>query len=263
MKPKATVERTGRFDVVHTRCRDCDRPLVLPTVDHETGLRFEVNEFALKWADLLVCDDCYAVIEAERLAREQQREIEDRVKAAGIPPTFRGLSFDDMDSRGEREKPVAAAWAWSDAPNNVNAGLLLWGSPGTGKTRLAATAAWRRLQVRPVTWCSVAHVIAQLQTSFTDDDRKEAVRKLTGTGALVLDDLDKVKPTEWVVSQLFVAIDRRVAAGAALLVTTNEKPSRLVERFGQPLMSRLMGYCRVLELAGRDRRLGQSSGGLV
>jgi len=98
-------------------------------------------------------------------------------------------------------------------------------------------------------------LIAQLGAAFSDAARREAIGVLTGTGALVLDDLDKIKPSEWAVTQVFAALDKRIQAGSPLLVTTNKTPTQLGEQFGEPVMSRIVGYCRVFELPGRDMRL--------
>jgi DNA replication protein DnaC len=91
--------------------------------------------------------------------------------------------------------------------------------------------------------------------SFTDEGRAEAVRVLTGAGAVVLDDLDKCRPTDYGREQLFAAVDAREQAEAPLLVTTNLTPSEIGEQFGDALMSRLAGYCRVVEVGGDDQRL--------
>lgn len=125
----------------------------------------------------------------------------------------------------------------------------------THNTRLAATAAFQRLRRHPLTWVSMPILLAQLGAAFSDSARREAISVLTGAGALVLDDLDKVNPSEWARNQVFAAIDKRVQAGTPLLITTNLPPAALGEKFGEPVMSRIVGYCRTLELPGRDQRM--------
>ena len=251
-----TVEVVRNQDdhaVVRTACRNCDTPLSLPC-QLENGEWVEPTKSALNLGRLLVCSKCAEADVLERAERDSKQGVAERIKGARIPNAFRGLRFEDMDRSGVREKAVAAAWGWAEADEG---GVLLYGPPGTGKTRLAATAIWARLQRRPAVWCSVAHLIASLQAAFSDQDRKDALRILTGDGALVLDDLDKVRPSEQVLSQLFVAIDRRIGAGAPLFVTSNAPPGALTERFGSAITSRLLGYCMVVELGGTDRRLSR------
>jgi DNA replication protein DnaC len=133
--------------------------------------------------------------------------------------------------------------------------LCVFGSVGVGKTWLAAAAAWEMVDRRPVRWVSVPVLLAQLMASFADAERAAALRAITGTGPLILDDLDKGNATDWTRQQLFAAIDGRVTAGAPLLITTNLPPSAIGERLGDPIMSRVVGYCQVVEIAGADRRL--------
>jgi DNA replication protein DnaC len=73
---------------------------------------------------------------------------------------------------------------------------------------------------------------------------------LTGTSALVLDDLDKTRPTEYGAEQIFLAVDGAVTSGRALLVTTNLGLGQLAGKwpqpFGEAIASRLAGYCKVV-----------------
>lgn len=114
-------------------------------------------------------------------------------------------------------------------------------------------------RARPAALVSVPFLFARLGLAFSDDARQEALNALAATDALVLDDIDKTRPTEYAAEQLFCAIDTRVTAGAGLLVTTNLAPSALAERFpdpyGEAIVSRLVGHCETFALEGGDRRL--------
>jgi integrase len=71
-----------------------------------------------------------------------------------------------------------------------------------------------------------------------------------------MDDLDKGRPTEYGAEQIFTAIDQRLTAGKALLVTSNLRLNELAgkwpEPFGGAIVDRLAGYCEayLLEEAG-------------
>jgi hypothetical protein len=75
----------------------------------------------------------------------------------------------------------------------------------------------------------------------------------------VLEDLDKVRPTEYAVQPLYVAINAWIEAELPLLVTCNRDLDDLQEwlpaTFAEPIASRLSGYCRIREVTGTDRRL--------
>lgn len=231
---------------VRTRCQECRVEIVLAVEEEEP------SRLALTYAAAaMLCERCSAAYEAAVKAEETRRDLDKRARASKLPEPLRALTFDQMIATGPRARAIQAAREWADAGH----GLVLYGPTGVGKTRLAGTAAWQRvLDGKPVTWVSVAVLMAQLGAAFSDPDRRAAIEVLTGTGPLVLDDFDKVNPTEWARTQLFAAIDRRISADAPLLVTTNLKPAALREKFGEAIASRLAG-CKTIELTGPDYRL--------
>src|SRR6185312_5160454 len=137
------------------------------------------------------------------------------------------------------------------------------GDIGRGKTMLAGVACWQRLQSKRVLWTSAPLLFARLGTGLGTEQREWALNVLGGRTALVIDDLDKARPTEYGAEQVFLAIDQRVEHDAPLLVTTNLSPGQLAEKWPEPygpaIASRLVGYCRVVRVEGSDRRLGLSS----
>ena len=133
------------------------------------------------------------------------------------------------------------------------------GPVGAGKTYSAATAAWAMLERRPLIWTSAPLLFARLGSGLGSPARDRAVEILTSRKALVLDDLDKARPTEYGAEQIFLAVDNRVSNGVSLLATTNlslaEISQRFPEPYGEAIASRLAGYCEVRKIEGRDRRL--------
>ena len=232
---------------VDTSCHRCGNDVVLFS-------DIEPKAPGLGFAAFVTCDACEAAIELQEAEVATEQERTKRIRASGLPHALQGMRWDVLDmDRGDRVKAIEAARAWAEAIKPR--GLCLFGDTGVGKTRIAATATWQRLLKYPVRWVSVPVLMAQIAAGFGDEGRREAVRTISGTGPLVLDDLDKVNPSEWSIQQLFAAIDSRIAAGSALLITTNLPPSQLGEKFGQPIISRIVGSCDVLSLYGEDRRL--------
>jgi DNA replication protein DnaC len=129
---------------------------------------------------------------------------------------------------------------------------------GTGKSHIAATAAYERLQRGGrLRWTTVPTL---LNRALTDESRDEAGRLLTeGRLPIVLDDLTKAGGSRWAASQIFAAIDGRVAEGTAFLLTANLRPRELAQafgaEFGDAIKSRVAEACAVVELVGRDRRV--------
>jgi DNA replication protein DnaC len=80
---------------------------------------------------------------------------------------------------------------------------------------------------------------------------------------VILDDLDKARPSAFAAEQVFNAVDLCITHGSPLLVTTNLTPSQLATHWpaphGEAIASRLAGFCELHELTGPDRRLERAS----
>lgn len=231
---------------VDTSCHRCGEGMALFS-------DVEPRQPGLGFAAFVLCREC---CEADERAAEQAQSAQERdkrVRGSMMPRALQGMRWDVIDDRGDRGKAIEAAKAWATAIKPR--GLCLFGDTGVGKTRIAATAAWARLERFALRWVSVPVLMAQVGAGFSDEGRREAIATIAGAGPLVLDDLDKVNPSEWSRQQLFAAIDSRIAADAPLLITTNLPPSQLGEKFGEPVASRIVGSCDVISLHGEDRRL--------
>lgn len=153
-------------------------------------------------------------------------------------------------------------------------GAYLWGRPGRGKTWAAACAV--RLAMErggyglgaavgglatprfPARMVATAALLAAEREAF-DGGERGAMERAASAGLLVLDDLGAERATDWAVEQLTRLVDRRVAEGLPLVVTSNLPLGRLAEAWGgmpgERLVSRLAGACERIEVAGSDRRL--------
>ena len=199
-----------------------------------------------------VCGACArreeAELEAEQAALEQERRearIRRRRERAGLPDGLTGCPL---------EQPDARAWAEGRVP-----GLMLTGPVGVGKTTAAAAAAEHVLRRgRPLRWLSAPLLFARLGSGMGTRQREQALDALTGSHALVLDDIDKARPTEYAAEHVFLAVDTRITDRTPLLITSNMSLAELAQRwpdpYGEAIASRIAGYCRIAFLDGIDRR---------
>lgn len=224
-----------------------------------------IREMAVRQRDsgFVQCEACAEREERERVeverAEAQAFALERRRKTSGVPPKWQGQTFGQLDDDGPRRRALLRAGEWA---RGELAGLVLWGAVGRGKTAIAAAAANLRIERAPVRWLPVAELLLDLRMPFDSPEYLRALRRLDaarGRASLVLDDLDKLKPTEHAVQPLYVAVNGWIEAELPLLVTLNrdldELMSWMPETFGEALASRLSGYCATVEVGGRDRRV--------
>lgn len=200
----------------------------------------------------VLCDSCQTIVDHEdSQAREHERQQVQRQRILTLPRELQSVDMAKSPADGEA---VDAAKLWVAQ----GGALTLVGIVGAGKTYLAAAATAQMMAERDVSWQSVPSMLAAATAAFGDDDRRKAVRAIVGNGALVLDDLDKIKPGDWAASQLFAAIDNRLTSGAPLLITLNKSLGELADfiggEFGPAIASRLSQQ-HVVELHGADQRL--------
>jgi len=196
------------------------------------------------------CGDCDDSDEAKQQAEEAAEQARDRfhrrVKAAQLPSTLLEVAYPDNTHEAVRE--------WGAGKIQ---GLCLTGTVGVGKTYVAAAATWDRLHRESIRWVRTAQLLTHLRSGFGESDSVTAKQIIAGTGGIVLDDLDKVNPTEYGREVLFCAIDGRVQEGSPLLVTTNLTLGQIGDRLGEAVASRLAGYCRTVSMQGDDRRVAR------
>lgn len=205
----------------------------------------------------VLCDECDAAqtqIEAERQAEVLREARYARVRSSGLPEVLAGVRFSELQEDGSNNTALTRAAEWG---RGGITGLVITGPVGVGKTWTAAAAANLYLDRKPLRWFSVARMLAQARAGFKNPARDEVNSVLLDPKmALVMDDIDKVNPTDFARDILFQAIDERVNNRTALLVTTNMRYPEIEETYGEPIASRLAGYCEAVRIEGTDRRKG-------
>lgn len=263
-------------------CKSCGASFQLEGLETLEGVWRESAERTAS------CPACIEKSEEADRRRVKARKLElyrHGVAAIQLPQVFQGLGWKAMDEsepedvvEGEtivatqeeasrsRLKAITAAKSWAKGDL---LGLVLSGRVGLGKSRLAAVAAqslvYHRVvdlppervetaQVSPLRWVSVPALVKASRAPYESDAREWAERVVAGGAGLVLDDIDKVKPTEFSIDLIFEAIEARESRRRPLLVTTNLRYPELEDLLGEPIASRLAGYCQGHRIHGEDRR---------
>jgi DNA replication protein DnaC len=192
-------------------------------------------------------------------AEAQKSRIEEAIRT--LPAGLRDFNLAELDRPG-REKAIEAAERWAFGQLQ---GLVLLGGVGRGKTTIAAAAAIARITWfpgSPPRWMGVTQALGHLARAFGDPMRESTLAALTTSSApLILDDLDKAKPTPFAAETLFTAIDGCIAHARPLMVTMNCTPAEFGRRWpshGEAIASRLAA-CELYRVAGPDRRLAKAA----
>lgn len=218
------------------------------------------------------------------------------LRCESVPSRY---EFSDLTVIPDGTKSQADALAGArELVRNVVAGipasLVLIGSPGVGKSHLAAAAchavafclmwewrmesnaanlrhAWRMTQfiggprrpAQPV-WVNVPSLVVDVKAEMGRDageqQRTRFARSLRSfSGLVVLDDLGRERVSEWTGELLYVIVNDRYESGLPTIATSNLTIEELVTAGYWPAISRLAQDGRLVEIKAPDQRLRRAS----
>lgn len=143
-----------------------------------------------------------------------------------------------------------------DFRDETNSGIVLFGSPGTGKTHMVAGFAYRLLGNKTIKTLAIFRLKRFIEATMAIQDFNDRERYLTSLKycqLVVIDDVGTEKLTEWGESQLEDLIDGRISLGNHTWITTNLDPDGLKTVLTPRLVSRLQTL-RFIKVPGIDQR---------
>jgi len=154
--------------------------------------------------------------------------------------------------------------------------IFLHGSPGIGKTHIAAALMREKIlgdneahytypdkSVRvympsyPV-MITIPDLLLEIRECFNGGQESESsiIERYSAKKCLILDDMGVEKTSEWSIQTLYSIIDRRYREEKQTLITSNLTLDEIAEKVGDRIASRIAGMCKVVEVRGKDRRIG-------
>jgi len=172
--------------------------------------------------------------------------------ADGVPPEFVGVNLDTWGSAHPHALDAARRFVVGSDRD-----LYLCGPVGVGKTRLAcAVLAEIYRDQRVGIFRRIPKLLLEWQEHGAAD--QDAVGPIVGAPVCVLDDIgaERATATDYTRRTLLMVAEARRDAGHRTIWTSNLTPAALGKHQADDrLMSRLVGWCDVIGMAGPDRRL--------
>lgn len=220
---------------------------------------------------------------------KRARQHEYRLKKAGLPERYWGVSFDNFETTG-LNRSVAHALMMSQAfvkdyATQGGTGLLFTGTVGTGKTHLAI-AILRAVSLQygaSTRFVDFRELLKRMQATFGSNKtitEEEVLRPILDAELVALDELGAARVTDWTFDVVEHVINTRYNANKRTILTTNlpNKPAgwtpqrnasggsyaerlgaitaveTLGDRIGARMFSRVQQMCVALEVNGDDYR---------
>lgn len=150
-------------------------------------------------------------------------------------------------------------------------GLFIEGTPGTGKTHIAAAISMELLkQGYSVIMQTQNEILATIKTAYdyySNESEEEIVRQYKRVSLLVIDDVGKYPATIWGMATLYDIINYRYEEQLPTIITTNYNEDDLIKRLTTPdgdsisittIISRLRQTTDVITMAWKDYRGGSN-----
>lgn len=170
---------------------------------------------------------------------------------ARCPSRFRGSTVADLATEPGMADGRVAGWL-----DSGHRGLVIHsGITGNGKTH-AAYAVGNAAVDRGL-WV-VAYTSAELATALqpSRDDAETVESTVHRCDLLIIDDLGREKASDWRMEVFQTLLDVRWREGRRLIVTTNMSgpDSRIIERYGDPIVDRITDDAVSVCFTGQGRR---------
>lgn len=183
-------------------------------------------------------------------AYEAERRLADFTET--LPTRYRMYTYATLREHSGNRAAIEAARQLDGSTN-----LYLWGAAGNGKTHLAIAIAHERAKNQRVAFWSIPALFQRLRWAALGE---ASCPDLLGPDTLVLDDIGKIKGTEFVFQELYRIVEERWSNERSTVFTANHRPSEAAARIiddtpSQGALTSRFAAGRVVEVRGEDERV--------
>jgi len=194
--------------------------------------------------------------ECQKLAR-----VAPLILAARLPRKYHHATISGMNTHTPSEKYAhQAIKRWLDEfHRRKSPWLLLFGPPGTGKTRIQCALCINLIKKHPIAplyWSTsdLVHQSQRYMEASRDDDMEDPVDMAKRCDLLAYDDLGAEYETKWSVDVVAEVLDSRYLNGLPTLISTNLSMDHIADRYGVRTADRIQEMAQILTLDGPSRR---------
>ena len=184
------------------------------------------------------------------------------------PRKFQGMTFDHYKTENDSQKRALNGVIdyYKHAVKNYLTGmnLILFGNYGTGKTMLMSILARSLAKdylFQPY-FVNLVDFMNEIKDTFNSSNNKTAkqtLEKYSKSEFLFLDDIDKIKPTEYAKETIYSLVNYRTEHELPTIISANHTPEELdLNYFDEAIVSRLadINNSKIIQFSHKNKRLG-------
>jgi DNA replication protein DnaC len=139
--------------------------------------------------------------------------------------------------------------------------------PGTGKTHLAwayyINERLKNAKSKPL-FSTFGELQLRLRQSMDTNLETEnaIVKEFSNRKMVILDDLGGLRPTaasDYSLAMIFEILNNRYSWQRQTIITSNKNLDEIEKSFDARIASRIIGWCKIIEIDGEDRRIEQGA----
>ena len=208
------------------------------------------------------------IVEKEKLKEFNLKQIDKLFKNNNLGKRQLNSTFKNYKITDKNKKAYENAKKYTNKLINgeTNMGLFITGTYGVGKTYLASCIANETIKNNiTVIFSTLIQLLDFIKDTYKDYNTsdKEYLDLYSNIDLLIIDDLGKEKPTEWVLEKLFLIVNNRYNNYLPIVITTNYNRNQLRERLCinknysivDSIISRLYEMCCGIEIKDENHRV--------